>query len=266
MDVKNNTRRMKMDLDQNEKEELEQFREDYFLNRWYAQENPYWFRPKFIITVVFSFVLFYGGYTLARSFFRSPISAIFIGVGFFMLGLITNGDIREKFRRLDNHSYSVKICEKVKYYLKREQDNILFIEDRDKLTGVGFFKVDAIPLEIHANFRGFAKSLHQQGIPLYWMYQYTPVYESNGEMWGVQLLFGTCSKMSAKIGIRSRRNKLYGKLSNRLANISDEFAKAYKHVKYRQLYGEDLVTAFLIMTTGGSLSRSMGGNGNELNT
>lgn len=255
---------MKMDLEQDEKEEFEQFRDDYFLNRWYVQENPYWFGPKFILTVVFSFILFYGGYTLASSFFRSPISAFFIGMGFFMLGLITNGDIREKFRRLDNHSYSVKICENVKYYFKRERDDILFIEDKDKLTGVGFFKVEAIPLEIYANFRGFAKSLHQQGIPLYWMYQYTPIYESDGEMWGVQLLFGTCSTRSAKIGIRSRRNKLSGQLKNRLANISDAFAKAYKHVKYRQLYGEDLVAAFLIMTTGGSLSRPMGGNGYEL--
>ncbi len=272
-----------------QKEEQEQLEKEYKFARWFwnQADSASWQTTKIFVTLVACGVISLLGFIAVNSF-SLMTAAIFAGI-IFILVLITNLDIRQAvvgfLTRHRSHTGLTEITAyaNLKYYFIENHTEILFLENGKDLTGIGLYKLKAVPLVIKGNFERFIRSLYQQQIPIWWSYVQAPVdqgailagpavsaeaqehyadqppsefesrVESRNGIWVARLIFGTRRTVSAINGIEGKRMTLYQQLSADLIKIQTAFFSAYPHTVLELLQGKELVKALSIAITGGGV-------------
>ena len=271
-------------------EQYEQLEGEYKYARWFWNrgERESWSASKMFVTFVASMVILAIGF-ITLSNLISPITAG-IGMGtLVIMVLLANSDIRGWAvrqilrKRSYAHTRPVTSYEGLKFYFLEDHEEILFVENGRDLTGVGLFKLKAIPLVIKGNFERFIRSLYQQQIPVWWSYIQAPVeqgsilngpavseaahefydaqpphefdsrIESRNGVWVVRLILGTRRTVSATMNIENKRVKLYEQLIADIFAIKTAFISAYPHTVLDPLHGKNLELAMSINITGGGI-------------
>ncbi|MHA1130172.1 MAG: hypothetical protein ACTSQI_20455 [Candidatus Helarchaeota archaeon] len=286
----NQNRRHKRQTWKQQKEYTAQEKEWNFA-RWFWNhgDSDMWNYTKTFVTLILCIFVAIIGYYAIYAVNVSNYLAAFIGVIILLgMAILVNTNLRNGFNKFFRKTkYEqikfIKSYEGISYYFLKRYNDILFIENGQTLTGIGLFKLKAIPLMIHGNFERFVRALYQQQIPLYWIYGQAPIgegailatpavsgearefYEAqdsfeaqsrlevHGGMWGVRIIFGTRRTIALSGDLEEKRLILYKQLSADLFKIHTAFCSAYPHTVLELLNGKELEKAFSITITGGGL-------------
>ncbi len=267
------------DMNQIRKSEDQNLKDNYPLFRWYRlrSEADFWRSIRLIITVVLSCAIGFGGYYFFMRRFNVFLLAVVIGLTILAVGLLVNQDLRSIF--IKQKDATLDIHESSRFYFLEGRNDVIFVESKKFLTGVGIFEVKDVPLMISGNLKRFMRNLYQQGIPTFWVYAQAPLTQIqlmqqpvNGEVFGnpdslgedpsefdhaiapylgsVRVLFG----MYNTFKVTSKRTDVYQEVASKLLSLNTLFRSVYPHSTIQHLRGQELSDAFKIILSCGVTS------------